>query len=211
MAKLGNLAAFLSDWQIIKNTEFVLLAGGLEVQRGSICEIAGVPSTGRAALAHSILAAATSREEACAVVDGVGSFDPVSAAANGVGLERLLWVRCERRADRAMQAADWILHAGGFGAVVLDLCGLAPETLRRIPLSWWFRFRRAIENTPTILAVAAAQPVTGSCAAQVVATERARPVWSGSAHVPLLAGIEMKIVTRKPAAAPALVEASWIV
>jgi hypothetical protein len=97
-----------------------------------------------------------------------------------------------------MKAADWILHAGGFGVVILDLCEIAPAILRRIPLPWWYRFRNAIENTRTTLVVAADQHLTGSCAARVLGMDRARPIWSGSDLNPLLAGIGMTLASRKP-------------
>ena len=35
--------------------------------------------------------------------------------------------------------------------VVLDLCSVPQRVSRRIPLSYWYRFRLAIENTPSIL------------------------------------------------------------
>lgn len=210
MAKMSTLAAVLLERKSTQEKELIALPGAVGIGRGTLTEIAGGRSSGRTALIHALLAASTSQQETCAVVDCAGSFDPSSAAANGVALGRLLWVRCDNRPDQAMRAADWILHAGGFGAVVLDLCDIAPEILRRIPLTWWYRFRRAIENTPTILMITANQPMTGSCAAHVLGVERGRPVWSGSVHVPLLAGIEMKIVPRKPAAAGiGLVEARW--
>ncbi len=40
------------------------------------------------------LAAATRREEVCALVDATDALDAASAAAAGVDLERLLWIRC---------------------------------------------------------------------------------------------------------------------
>ena len=35
--------------------------------------------------------------------------------------------------------------------VVLDLGDIPAESLRRIPLTSWFRFRRAVESTATVL------------------------------------------------------------
>jgi len=202
------VATLLDKFPVSANPKDFINTSFGELPRGTITEISGVRSTGRTALIHSILALATTQEETCAVIDCADTFDPASATKNGIHLERLLWVRCGTRPERAMKAADWILHAGGFGVVVLDLCGIAPEILRRIPLSWWYRFRRAIENTRTVLAIVADQPLTGSCAARVLVTERARPIWSGSKLVPLLAAFEMKIVSRKPAqAAPTLISA----
>jgi recombination protein RecA len=68
-----------------------ILEGG--VPRGGITEIVGGSTTGRTALALSILSRATQKGAACAWVDVADAFDPESAAARGVILERLLWLR----------------------------------------------------------------------------------------------------------------------
>jgi recombination protein RecA len=68
------------------------LTGGLP--RGGLSEICGPASSGRTSVLLSILAAATRRQEACALVDTTDALDAVSAAATGVELERLLWIRC---------------------------------------------------------------------------------------------------------------------
>src|ERR1041384_2229108 len=90
--------------------------GGLP--RGCLTEIYGPASSGRTSLLLSILAAATGREEVCALVDAEDSFDPVSAAAAGVRLDRLLWIRCRHNAEHALKAADLLIQGGGFGLVV---------------------------------------------------------------------------------------------
>src|ERR1700691_5983027 len=174
------------------------LSQTLRLPRGAISEILGRPSSGRTALLHAILAESLSRGEICAFIDCADSFDPASARNNGVNLERLLWVRCNRKPDCALKAADWILHGGGFGVVVLDLCDASPETLRRIPLPWWYRFRRAVENTASILAIAGSHPIAGSCASCVIERERRGARWSGSAQVPVLDGIDFRAASRKP-------------
>src|SRR5579863_5484473 len=69
-----------------------LLGGGFP--RGSLVELCGPASSGRTSLAYSLLAQATERQEACAFVDVSDSLDPVSLAAAGVELPRLLWIRC---------------------------------------------------------------------------------------------------------------------
>jgi hypothetical protein len=176
--------------------------------RGALTEIIGSRSSGRTALIHAILATSTSLGETCAIIDSADSFDPASATANDVNLDRIFWVRCHGWPDHAMKATDWILHAGGFGVVVLDLCEIAPAVLWRIPLSWWYRFRNAIENTRTTFVVVADQHLTGSCAARVLGMDRAWPIWSGSDLNPLLAGINMTLASRKPlVVAPAQYEA----
>ena len=68
------------------------LTGGLP--RGCLTEICGPASSGRTTVLLAALAAATRRGEFCAVVDASDALDPRSAAAVGVELSRLLWVRC---------------------------------------------------------------------------------------------------------------------
>ena len=67
-----------------------LLGGGLPL--GGITEFTGAQSSGRTSLAFSLLAQA-SPESACAWIDLDDSFAPRSAAAAGVCLPNLLWVR----------------------------------------------------------------------------------------------------------------------
>lgn len=176
---------------------------------GSIVEITGPCSSGRTALLYSILASATVRGETCAVVDCTNAFDPASAVAAGADLERLLWVQACGRLDHALKAADLILHGGGFGVVALDLCGIAPNQLLRIPLSYWHRFRLAVEKTPSTLVVAGARPAAKSCAALQLEARRRRILWSGQEPFLLLAGAEFEIASRKPGRIePALLRAA---
>src|SRR5712664_4541756 len=76
-----------------------VLGGGFP--RGSLVELCGPASSGRTSLAFSLLAQATERQEACAFVDVSDSLDPVSLAAAGVELPRLLWIRCGETGDRS--------------------------------------------------------------------------------------------------------------
>jgi hypothetical protein len=69
-----------------------LLDGGLPV--GAISEITGPASSGRTSLALAFVAQRTAEERVCAWVDVNDALDPESAAANGVNLRHLLWVRC---------------------------------------------------------------------------------------------------------------------
>src|SRR6202008_5085146 len=75
-----------------------VLGGGFP--RGSLVELCGPASSGRTSLAFSLLAEATERQQACAFVDVADSLDPLSLAAAGVELLRLLWIRCGETADR---------------------------------------------------------------------------------------------------------------
>ncbi len=75
-------------------------------------------------------AAAASRGELVALVDTCDRFDPESAAAIGLDLSRLLWIRDTGDATRALKAMNLVLQAGGFGLVVLDLADVAPGGAR---------------------------------------------------------------------------------
>ncbi len=172
------------------------LAGGLP--RGAITEIHGSASSGRTSLLMAMLAAATARQEICAVVDANDAFDPASAAAAGIHLPSLLWVRCGGNPEHAMKAADLLIQGGGFGMVALDLGDVPVETVRRVPLASWFRFRRAIENTPTVLVVLERERTVKTCASLSIEMEREAAEWSGARKCSrLLRGA--RIEARKPA------------
>jgi hypothetical protein len=158
-----------------------LLDGGLPV--GAISEVAGPESSGRTSLALSFLAGRTREGLVCAWVDAGDALDAESAAASGVDLRQLLWVRCRGvgpiahgpdraqpwpRLDQALRATDLLLQAGGFAALVLDLGGTAPEHGARIPLATWFRFRQAAAQTRCSLLVLAREPLAQSSAEVVL-------------------------------------------
>ncbi len=167
--------------------------------RGAITEITGPASSGRTTLLETALAAATSRGEHCALIDGADSFDPHSAAAAGVDLTRLLWVRCAGQADRALQCADLLVHAGGWGLIALDLAGIAPQTVRRIPISWWHRFRLAVEDTPAAMLVLEREPFVRACATLAVEMSPLKPVWSGGhADFRVLQATKLEARSKKP-------------
>jgi RecA DNA recombination protein len=69
----------------------------------------------------------------------------------------------EQSLEQLLRVADLLLESGGFGLIVLDLGDLPPQTARRIPLTTWFRFRRAVEHTPTVLLAIERQSIAGSC------------------------------------------------
>jgi recombination protein RecA len=166
--------------------------------RGAITEILGPESSGRTTLVHSLLAASTAQLEICAYVDTDDSFDPVSAAAAGVALSQLVWIRCGHNAGHALKAADYLLHAGGFGAIVLDLCQVPLRVSNSVPISYWYRFRRAIENTPTILALVEKQTFAKSCASLLLEIQRKKTHWTGAPGFSLLREVELEAASRKP-------------
>jgi hypothetical protein len=171
------------------------LTGGLP--RGCLTEIFGPASSGRTSVLLAALAAATQRQEVCALVDVTNAFDPQSASVAKVALDRLLWVRCghERKqqdrewhnfshanmtclragalaskrkiegpVEQALRVTDLLLQSGGFGMVAIDLSDVPLKMARRIPLTSWFRFQRAVENTPTVLFVIGQIPCAQTCA-----------------------------------------------
>ncbi|MGO8793120.1 MAG: hypothetical protein ACLQVL_37895 [Terriglobia bacterium] len=150
------------------------LTGGLP--RGGITEICGPSCSGRTSLLMSALASRTAEAEACAFIDGRDAFDPYSAEGTGVQLKQLLWVRC-RNIDQALRATDLVLHGGGFGLVALDLSDIPPEVVRYVPPNVWFRFRRAVEHTPTIFLVLEQEPHAKTCASLVLRMETEAAHW----------------------------------
>ena len=180
-----------------------LLDGGLPV--GAISEVTGPQSSGRTGLALSFLAQQTQDERVCAWVDAGDAFDPESAAASGLNLRQLLWVRCRdvsiasagngsrispawkaktqapiwTRLDQALRATDLLLQAGGFAAIVLDLGDMAPEHGSRIPLATWFRFRQAADRTRCCLVVLGQTAYAQSSAAVVLECAPCKPHTAG--------------------------------
>jgi recombination protein RecA len=108
-----------------------ILEGGLPV--GAITEAVGPECSGRTAFALSFVARLTQSAKVCAWVDVSDTLHPESAAASGVDLPRLLWIRCgvsiaERRESPSQLAfalpKKYLvppsikkgLHGGGFGS-----------------------------------------------------------------------------------------------
>jgi hypothetical protein len=153
------------------------LGGG--IPRGHLSEVVGPRSSGRLAILMSALAGATLRGELVALVDPLDMFDPVSASANGIDFQRMLWVRgeatssarvslsCEygtlqKSLDRAVKALNIVLQAGGFGLVVVDLGEVAPQTIKRLPYTTWLRLHRVIEGSETACVVIGSEPIARS-------------------------------------------------
>jgi KaiC/GvpD/RAD55 family RecA-like ATPase len=168
------------------------IGGG--IPRGAVTEICGSTSSGRTSVLLSLLARVTQREESVAIVDASDAFHPESAEIAGVDLKRVLWVRCQKsavshqlpenssawrvvsgekkqtlaRVEQVLKATDLLLQSGGFGLIVVDLGNIRGESARRVPLTTWFRFRRAIENTPTAMVILEQEPYAKTCASLVM-------------------------------------------
>ncbi len=79
------------------------LGGGLGV--GSLTEFVGLHGSGRTTAALAYVRSVTDAGGVCAWIDTADALDPESAAANGVMLERLLWVRCGTTSQMAPKRA----------------------------------------------------------------------------------------------------------
>ncbi len=136
------------------------LAGG--IPRGNVSELVGARSSGRTALMLQMIAAATRRGELVALVDALDMLDVESAAAAGVHLDRLLWIRgcvvtnpgmCrdlnQRAIVQAIRAFTLVLEAGNFGLVIFDVGEAPSDAVRRLPFTTWLRLQRMVEGTST--------------------------------------------------------------
>jgi hypothetical protein len=146
--------------------------------RGAITEVFGPASSGRTSFMLSALAHATNHEEVCSLVDTSNVFDPKSAARAEINCERLLWIRCANNLEHAFKATDLLLQGGGFGLVLLDLGDVPAKSARRIISSWWYRFRRTLEATPTALVVIAEESCVRSCASLALELRGEKCLWS---------------------------------
>lgn len=155
--------------------EMDALVGGLP--RGAMTEICGAASSGRTSLLLSTLASRTADGEACALVDARDSFDPLTGNTAGIALGKLLWVRCQN-IEQALRATDLLIQAGGFGMVAVDLSDVPTKTVRQVPLNAWFRFRRAVEDTPTIFLLLDQESNAKTCASLVLRLEAGKTNWA---------------------------------
>jgi RecA/RadA recombinase len=160
-----------------------VLNGG--IPRGNITEVFGAASTGKTSLSLSVIASITQSGAACAWVDVSDALSLESAAAAGVQLKRLLWLRMTAdrkrrltdkpwsRLEQALTATDLLLQSGGFAAIVLDMSDVLPQHAIQIPLGTWYRFRLAAEQARTALVLLTQSPCASSCAALVLRCEPA--------------------------------------
>jgi hypothetical protein len=264
-----------------------LLDGGLPL--GAITEVVGPECSGRTSFALSVLAGITQASKVCAWIDVSDGLDPESAAAAGVELSRLLWVRCGvpveseivplsqpafilpekyfapppikkglhgggfgshprnevrglsgavsgllrseavvsrhtaledsallggtseqapspfvlrrrkkvhssgkpwSRIDQALRVADLLLQGGGFSAIVLDMCSIAPKDALRVPFATWFRYRAAAERTHTSILLLTQHSCAKSSAALVLRLEPGSVLHEGST---VLSGMEHRL------------------
>ncbi len=136
------------------------LGGGFP--RGQLSELIGARSSGRTSLLLHTLAAATRRGELVALIDALDMLDVESAAAAGIDMTRLLWVRghvvtnpgfCrdlnQRALEQAVRAFSLVLQAGNFGIVAFDAAEAPADAIRRLPFTTWLRLQRQVEGSQT--------------------------------------------------------------
>lgn len=187
------------------------LHGGLPA--GQLSEVVGPASSGRTSLVWQWMAAATRRGDTVALIDTFDRFDPASAVACGIVLERVLWVRgqaisrtagavdpvwlpgvrtvegpgtmVERVLDRALKALNLVLQSGVCPAVVLDMGDVPTAALRRIPYTTWLRVQRVIEGSDTTCVLLAPEPLARSAGGVTITLQA--PEGTAAAPVPMSA------------------------
>ena len=169
------------------------LGGGL--RRGHLSEVIGARSSGCSALFCAIATAATHRGEVVALVDTHDRFDPGSAAAAGLDLRHLLWIRETGNADRALKAMNLVLQAGNFGVVVFDLTDARSTVVRQFPHTTWMRLSRVVEGSQTIVLLAGSEHIARSPGGVTIALEssvKSAGIWRGtSAQARRFGGLTM--------------------
>ncbi|MGD8441482.1 MAG: hypothetical protein PVG53_13200 [Holophagae bacterium] len=150
-----------------------VLGGGLP--RGAMVELVGRGSCGRFSTLLGALQQVTGVGESAALVDQGSQLDPQAAAAVGIDLARLLWLRPERL-DDSLAAAEMLVGTG-FRLVTLDL-GL-PPVLGRPPLAAWLRLARSAAEHGAVVLVGSPYRVSGCAAAAVLTSGWGRGRWSG--------------------------------
>jgi hypothetical protein len=151
------------------------LGGGFP--RGQLSELVGPRSSGRTSLLLQMMAATTARGELVALVDALDMFDVESAAAAGVDLDRVLWIRGhvvtsqglarelnQRAIEQAIRAFTLVLQAGNFGLVVFDVAEAPPEAVRQLPFTTWLRLQRMVEGSQTACVLVGGEPMARSSA-----------------------------------------------
>jgi hypothetical protein len=120
-------------------------------------------------------------------VDPADRLAPASAAAAGVDLGRLLWLRGvapgrrPRGLPEAVSAVATLVGSGLFEVVVLDVAACTAHDLGRLPGSTWIRLQRMIADSPGALVLVAEAHVAQGPGGVSLALRPGCPRWSGAA------------------------------
>jgi recombination protein RecA len=155
------------------------LGGGFP--RGHLSELVGPRSSARTSVLLQTLAAATARGELVALIDALDMLDVASAAAAGVDLDRVLWIRGhvvpnpgfgrdvnQRALEQAIRAIALVLQAGKFGVVALDVADAPASAIRQLPFTTWLRLQRMVEGSQTVCVLIGSEPMARSSAGLTV-------------------------------------------
>ncbi|CAN5612931.1 hypothetical protein BH20VER1_BH20VER1_30100 [soil metagenome] len=146
------------------------IGGGLP--KSAITELTSSHASSGSALLIQVLLTIVQREgQFLALIDGRDSFDP--QPLGHPRLRHLLWVRCTKALE-AIQAADLLLRDGNFPLVILDLVLNAPEELRKIPQTSWYRLQRLVEAVPTAFLVLTRRSIISSAQLKLTLENRWR-------------------------------------
>src|SRR5262249_37455473 len=151
-------------------------------------------------------AAATARGEVVGLVDAVDRFDPASAAAAGVDLDRGLWGRgppptgelspppvIGGAGHQAIRGGGPILGPAGVSIVALDVADVPARHLRALPWTTWLRLSHANEGRDTVCLLVGESPMGKSARGTSVHLEAAR-CWTGtSAQSRRLNGLSVEL------------------
>jgi hypothetical protein len=178
------------------------------LRQGAMTELVGPLSSGRTSALTHCLRAVTRGGGLAALVDADHAFDPRSAAAAGVELRRVLWVRGQGSRRDALAATDLLARCPGFALVALDVGDSPP----RLSLAAAFRLRQAARRSGVALLVVGSRRVVGGAAALSVRIRRHGLAWAGPGPVPRrLAGMRtaLQVVRKQGAPSPVPGERLW--
>jgi RecA/RadA recombinase len=144
-----------------------ILGGGWP--QAALAELRGRRTSGRTAILYASLARSIDAGQSVALIDSEGSLDPRLAAAAGITLPRLLWIRSAP--ELALKATDLVVSAGGFALVALDFGDRQP----RAPSAAWIRLKHEAARQSTTILVASPATAAGSFAAATVELAAAEP------------------------------------
>ena len=144
-----------------------ILGGGWP--QAALAELRGRRTSGRTAVLFASLARSIDAGQSVALIDSEGSLDPRFAAAAGIALPRLLWIRSTP--EQALKATDLVVSAGGFALVALDFGDQRP----RAPSAAWIRLKHEAARQSTTILVASPATAVGSFATATVELAAAEP------------------------------------
>jgi len=197
VAKLREFAELKQAERVLTGVApFDRLTGGLI--KGGICELTGAEGSGKRGLVFSMIANLTRANNICAVVDASDSFDPPSAAAAGVKLEKVLWIKCGGDPKKAVLSTDYLVQSGLFGGIWLDLSLADKDFLDRMPSSYWFRFKVGLKDTASVLLVTLEETRLRSASHQSVRVEKEASEWAGDSGFRVMRGAAVRLEMMKP-------------